>query len=223
MRIRIGPLWIDALGFDQALDRIEQLAASGEGGAVFTPNVDHVVNAARRADFREAYAGARLSLADGQPLVWASRLLGTRLPEKVSGSDLVPRLLDRAAKRGLRVYFLGGVSGVAAEAARVARERFGLEIVGVDSPAIGAAGEADPAVLARVREARAQIVLVALGSPKQELFIHRHQSDMGGAAALGIGASLDFLAGRVRRCPAWMSRVGLEWLYRLAQDPRRLA
>ena len=222
-RVRIGPVWLDAVTFAEALDEIERLATSGIGGSVFTPNVDHMVNLARSPAFRAAYARASLALVDGQALLWASRLLGTGLPEKISGSDLVPRVLERAGKRGLRVYFLGGAPGVAVEAATVARRRYGVEVAGVDSPIIARDGEAPAEVIASIREARPHILLVALGAPKQELFVDRYREALGPVVSLGIGASLDFVAGTVRRAPAWVSRAGFEWIFRMAQDPRRLA
>jgi N-acetylglucosaminyldiphosphoundecaprenol N-acetyl-beta-D-mannosaminyltransferase len=182
-----------------------------------------MVNLARSAAFRAAYERAALVLVDGQPLLWASRLLRTGLPEKISGADLVPRLLERAGRRGLRAYFLGGAPGVAAEAAEIARRRHGACIAGVDSPVVARSGEAAPEVLDRIREARPHLLFVALGAPKQELFIDRYRSELASTVCFGIGASLDFLAGRVRRAPAWVSRAGCEWLFRLSQDPKRLA
>jgi N-acetylglucosaminyldiphosphoundecaprenol N-acetyl-beta-D-mannosaminyltransferase len=222
-RVRIGPIWLDAVTFEETLDEIERRAVNGEGGAVFTPNVDHMVNLARSAPFRAAYERASLALVDGQALLWASKLLGTGLPEKISGSDLVPRLLERAGRRGLRVYFLGGGPGIALEAAEVARRRYGVAIVGVDSPVVSPTGEAGPEVVERIREARPHLLFVALGAPKQELFIDRYRERLLPMVSLGIGASLDFVAGRVRRAPAWMSRAGFEWIFRLSQDPKRLA
>jgi N-acetylglucosaminyldiphosphoundecaprenol N-acetyl-beta-D-mannosaminyltransferase len=184
-----------------------------------------VVTAEDDLTFRAAYGEASLSLADGQLVVWAARLLGTPVPAKVSGSDFVWPLMELAARRGFTVYLLGGAPG----AAEVARERLvrelGVKVVGLDAariPLDAAPGEADPA-LERVRAARPDLVLVALGSPKQERWIHRSRAALGGAVALGVGASVDFLAGRVSRCPRWVSRVGLEWLYRLLKEPRRLA
>jgi N-acetylglucosaminyldiphosphoundecaprenol N-acetyl-beta-D-mannosaminyltransferase len=222
-RVRIGPIWLDAVTFEETLDEIERRAVNGEGGAIFTPNVDHMVNLARSAPFRAAYERASLALVDGQALLWASKLLGTGLPEKISGSDLVPRLLERAGRRGLRVYFLGGGPGIALEAAEVARRRYGVAIVGVDSPVVSPTGEAGPEVVERIREARPHLLFVALGAPKQELFIDRYRERLLPMVSLGIGASLDFVAGRVRRAPAWMSRAGFEWIFRLSQDPKRLA
>jgi N-acetylglucosaminyldiphosphoundecaprenol N-acetyl-beta-D-mannosaminyltransferase len=224
-RFTLGGVPVDPVTLPQSLDRIEALVAAGAGGCVFTPNVDHVVIAERNPAFRAAYEAAELSLADGMPLLWASRLLGQALPAKVSGSDLVLPLAQRAADRGWRVYLLGGLPGVAAAAAERMGERFpGIRVVGVDSPFVSADGsdpETEPA-LRRLADARPDLVLVAFGAPKQELWMHRHRRRLHPAVAVGVGASLDFVAGRVRRAPRWMSRVGLEWSWRLAREPRRL-
>src|SRR5438132_13183226 len=135
-RVCFGNLWVDALTFPEALAEIERLVDGGLGASVFTPNVDHVVTAEDDVIFREAYAAASLSLADGQPLVWFSRLLGAPLPAKISGSDLVLPLMELAARRRWRVYLLGGGSGVAAAAATSLEREVGVQIGGVDSPAI---------------------------------------------------------------------------------------
>jgi N-acetylglucosaminyldiphosphoundecaprenol N-acetyl-beta-D-mannosaminyltransferase len=224
-RVRCGHIWIDALTFAEAIDEIERLVDAGGGGAVFTPNVDHVVQVETNLAFRAAYQDVKLSLVDGQPLIWASHLLGSPLPEKISGSDLVLPLMRRAHERRWRVYLLGGPPGVGALAAQAINTHFEVNIVGIDAPRVAADGRAvdEKAVLERVEVARPHIVLVAFGAPKQELFIHGVAARLRPAVALGIGAGLDFLAGRVRRSPRWMSRAGLEWVYRLAQEPRRLA
>lgn len=223
MRIRVGELWIDSLTFNQALDAIEGLVAAGRGGKVFTPNVDHIVNAERDDRLRAAYELVDLALADGQPVVWASHLLGTPLPAKLSGSDVVPLLLERAAKSGVRVYLLGGGGDSARIAAAVLRTK-GVNVVGAEGPIIGMTPRPDePALVARLRAARADLLLVGLGSPKQELFIHRTAAELKPTVCLAVGATLEFLAGTLRRAPVWMSRAGLEWLFRLAMDPRRLA
>ncbi len=223
-RVRVGQLWLDAVSFARALDRIAMLVDAREGGCVFTPNVDHVVTAEDDALFRAAYSRSSLSLADGQALVWGTRLLGTPVPEKVSGSDLVWPLLERAAASRWRVYLLGGAPGSAAAAAARLERELGLRIAGVDAPRISVeGGPEESAVLERIRRSEAELVLVGLGAPKQERFIHRALPALGPSVALGVGASIDFLAGRVRRAPRWVSRAGLEWLFRLALEPRRLA
>lgn len=224
-RVQLGHLWIDVVTFAGALRRIEELVEAREGGSVFTPNVDHVVTAEDDAAFRAAHGAASLVVADGQPLLWAARLLRTPLPEKVSGSDLVWPLMELAARRGWRVYLLGGAPGAAAAAGARFSKELGVEIVGIDDariPEDAPPGAPDP-VADRIRSAAPHLVLVALGAPKQEKWIHRSTAGLGPAVALGVGASLDFLAGHARRAPRWMSRAGLEWLHRLAQDPRRLA
>jgi N-acetylglucosaminyldiphosphoundecaprenol N-acetyl-beta-D-mannosaminyltransferase len=222
-RLRLGALEVDRLSFDGALDRIAALVAGGRGGQVYTPNVDHVVLAERDAEFREAYAGAALSLADGTPIVWAARLLGLPLPERVAGSDLMWPLAERAARAGWRVYLLGAGPGVAEAAAAALRDRLGLEVVGTDAPVIRLDGPDDSAAaLGRIQAARPQLLFVALGAPKQEIWLHRHRAALRGVVSLGIGAGLDFVAGRVPRAPRWMARAGLEWTWRLAREPRRL-
>jgi N-acetylglucosaminyldiphosphoundecaprenol N-acetyl-beta-D-mannosaminyltransferase len=224
-RVRFGHIWVDALTFAQAIDEIERLVQAGRGGAVFTPNVDHVVQVEKNLAFREAYRSVSLSLVDGQPLIWASRLLGAPLPEKISGSDLIPPLMRRAAARGFRVYLLGGPPGVGAQAAEKIREQFEVNIVGIDAPHVAPDGRAveEAGVLERITAARPHLVLVAFGAPKQELFIDGVTARIRPAVAIGIGAGLDFVAGRVRRAPRWVSQSGFEWLFRLAQEPRRLA
>ncbi len=225
-KVRFGHIHADVVSFAESLDAIAALVARGEGGFVVTPNVDHVCLAETSLPLREAYARAALSLADGMPLLWLARAMRQPLPEKISGSDLVEPLMARAAAAGWRVFLLGGAEGVGARAAQVlsARHR-GLNIVGTLSPPLGF--EKDPVhngrVISAITAAGAQIVLVALGCPKQELWMAAQERSFRPAVALGIGATLDFIAGRVRRAPAWMSRSGLEWVYRLGQEPKRMA
>jgi N-acetylglucosaminyldiphosphoundecaprenol N-acetyl-beta-D-mannosaminyltransferase len=223
--ISIGALTVHPVTRAAALDAIEALVRSGEGGAVFTPNVDHVVLADEDARMRTAYARVSLSLADGMPLVWALRLLGHAVPEKVSGSDMVPAVLARAAERGWRVYFFGGGPGVASLARDKLREILpALQVVGVDAPRVDvdAPAEARADSLERIREVAPDLVLVALGAPKQEIWIDLVREQLRPAVLFGVGASLDFVAGTLPRAPRWMSQSGLEWLFRLAREPGRL-
>ncbi len=159
------------------------------------------------------------------PIVWASRMLGAAVPEKISGSDLVPRLLDRAEANGWRVFLLGGGEGVAAKAAeRLHASHPRLVIAGTSAPRIDMhePEAARERVIAEVRAAKPDIVLVGFGAPKQELWIHEAVRALRPAVLLGVGASLDFLAGTASRAPRWISASGLEWAYRLLREPRRL-
>jgi N-acetylglucosaminyldiphosphoundecaprenol N-acetyl-beta-D-mannosaminyltransferase len=222
-RLRIGSVWVDVLTRPEMLEELSALVDARNGGTVFTPNVDHVVLAERNTAFRHAYARASLTLADGAPLLWASRLLGIRLPEKLSGSDMVMPIAALAGIRGWRVYLLGGRPGAAEETARQFRELHGVEVVGVEAPRIDLADEAgDPAIIERIRRSRADLVFVALGAPKQELWSERVRARVQPAVLVSVGASFEFIAGQVPRAPAWLSRIGGEWLFRLAQEPRRL-
>lgn len=225
-RVRFGQIYAHDLTFDGALDAIEGLVERGEGGFVVTPNVDHVVLAETHEGLRRAYAAAALSTVDGMPLVWLSKAMGHPLPEKISGSDLVRPLIARAAQRGWSVFFLGAPPGVAQTAAdKLLAEFPGFRVAGVSCPPMGFERTADSldAALAPVQYARPDIVLFALGCPKQELLMAECYQRLAPSVLLGIGASLEFIAGRLRRAPPWMSKMGAEWIYRISQDPRRLA
>ncbi|GAC1351896.1 MAG: WecB/TagA/CpsF family glycosyltransferase [Polyangiales bacterium] len=221
--MRLGNLWIDRVTFRGALDAIADLVELGQGGSVFTPNVDHVVLADEDQRLRAAYASVDLSLVDGVPVLWASRLFGARLPEKVSGSDLIMPLLAMAARKAWRVYLLGGDEGIPQRAAEALRRSYpSLVIVGMDSPRIDLSAPSFDEVVHRIRAAKPDLMLVALGCPKQEIFIHRVEDAIRPVVAVAIGAGLDFVAGAVPRAPTWLSSLGLEWAYRLAREPRRL-
>jgi len=225
-RIRIGGVPIDVVDFAGAMDFVEKLVDARAGGMVFTPNVDHVVLVERNPRFRDVYSRVSLSLVDGVPVLWAARLLGTPLPEKVSGSDLVVPLVERAAARGWRVFLLGGGPGVAELAAAKLKQLYpGLDVVGTAAPMIDMDGDPAPrrAIAEEIAATRPDLVLVAFGAPKQELFCDELRDVLSPAVLVCIGAGLDFVAGTIQRAPRWISRVGLEWAYRLAREPRRLA
>ncbi len=225
-RVAIGSLEVDRLSFDDAVARIIELAETKRGGYIVTPNVDHVVLAEHDARFRAAYQHAALSVCDGFPLLLTSRLLGATLPEKISGSDLAMPVLQQAAARNLRVFFLGAAPGVAEKArAKVAEMLPALQVVGTSSPMVNMdhPPSARDEIVAELNAAQPHIVFVAFGAPKQELLCYEIAERVKPAVLLGIGATLDFLAGTVKRAPSWMSRVGLEWVYRLAHEPKRMA
>ena len=217
---------LDSLTLEGALARIATLVRGREGGYVVTPNIDHIVLVNKNQEFAQAYRSASVSLVDGTPVLWAARLLGHEVPEKVSGSDLIWPLFAMAAKEGFSVYLLGGGDGAAERAREVLQQRHPeLNIAGIDAPWIDlqASPGSDDGVVERITSARPDLLIVGLGAPKQEIWIHRNRHRLGSTVCLGLGASIDFVAGRVQRAPQWVSRAGLEWLYRLAREPRRLA
>ncbi len=217
-----GSLAVHRITGAESVAAIARLIDNGQGGYVATPNVDHVVLARTNKRLRAAYRGAALSLADGQPLLWMARLLGTPLPEKVSGSDLIWRLAAEAEQKGWGIFLYGASPMVSMTAAqRLLEKHPKLRIVGRNATWWNGGNATD--VVAQINAAKPDLVIVALGCPKQELWMRRHASLISPAVALGLGGSLDFVAGAVRRAPHWMSRFGLEWLYRLIQEPRRLA
>jgi N-acetylglucosaminyldiphosphoundecaprenol N-acetyl-beta-D-mannosaminyltransferase len=224
-RVHVGALGLDVLSKTQALDAIIHLVRERRGGTVFTPNVDHIVQAEHDPTFRAAYDRTDLSLVDGTPVLWAARLLGTPLPEKLSGSDLFEPLIERAALEGLRVALLGGGPGVGELAAKNLRERLPqLQIVDTLAPRIGlSATDEERECVSRLVQAKADLIFVCLGAPKQELFSDRNRQTLAPAVLVGFGAAVDFAAGTMPRAPEWMSKFGLEWAFRLAREPRRLA
>lgn len=214
-----------SLTFDEVYEKLQERIDAGRIGFIVTPNVDHVCNFSRDRAFREIYLKAFMALPDGVPIIWASRMFGKPLKEKLSGSDLVPKLCAYAEKRGHSVYFFGGAPGRADESAAAMKARHpDLIIAGTDCPPWGF--DKNPAQLAeavaKIKAVKPTFLFVALGSPKQEYFMHGNGEEMGALVSIGIGGAFDFLSGRVRRAPVWMQQVGLEWLWRLLHEPRRL-
>ncbi len=223
-RVTIWGLPLARLTLKETVETVASLVAARRSAYFITANVHYAMLTERHHDLRAINEGAAFVLADGKPLVWASRLTKTPLPERVAGSDLIFELARAGAERGHRFFLLGAAPGVgAAAAARLCQLNPGLQIVGVESPDLTNASRVEEAALAaRIREANTDILYVALGQPKGERFIVRNLDAFGLAVCVQVGASLDFVADRVRRAPVWMQRSGLEWVYRLLQEPRRL-
>lgn len=227
-RVRMFGVEIDPLRMREATARILGWLDDEEASCryVVTPNVDHARLLDENPELRAAYSDAGLVLADGMPVVLASRLLRRPLPERVTGADLVPALFSVAdERRPLRTFLLGAGPGVAERAAEnIVRRWPAVRIVGTHSPPFGfEKDEAETeAILERLRRTRPDVLVVGLGAPKQELWVHRHRTRIAARAALCVGATIDFLAGEVRRAPVWMQRSGLEWAFRLGSEPRRL-
>jgi N-acetylglucosaminyldiphosphoundecaprenol N-acetyl-beta-D-mannosaminyltransferase len=223
--VRVGGLDFDALTEQQVVARIVGDSDDGRGGWVVTPNVDICRQVRRDPAVRALISGASLVVADGMPLVWASRLRGDPLPERVAGASLIFTLSEAAAARGKSVYLLGGEPGVPARAAVALGHRYrGLLVAGVHSPPFGfdrEPGEIE-AIGARLARAKPDIVFVGLGFPKQERVIAALAPGLPGVWFIGCGAAIPFAAGALSRAPHWMQRLGLEWTYRLISEPRRL-
>ncbi|MFF3665091.1 WecB/TagA/CpsF family glycosyltransferase [Microtetraspora malaysiensis] len=225
-RVRVAAVELDPLAEHEVVAWVFAELRHGRGGHVLTPNVDICRLAARDPELRALVGRADLAVADGMPLVWASRLLGTPLPERVTGADLIWALSEAAARHGVPVYLLGGPPGAAEGAAVALRARCPrLVVAGTQAPPYGF--ESAPGGVAAIRDAlRAAapgLVFVGLGFPKQDRLIEVLRADLPGAWFVGCGSAVAFAAGAVRRAPEWMRGAGLEWLFRLLSEPGRLA
>jgi len=224
-RVRVFGITVDRLTTRAAIDRILDLAKTGGRHVAVTPNLDHVVLLRTDQRLRDVYAIASLVLADGMPLVWASRIGGALLPERVAGSDLVAPVLAGAERNGLSVFFLGPMPETLSLAlARCAADYPRLRIAGSFAPPRGfeEVKALDDACVAAVRESLPDVLFVSLGCPKQDHWIGRHRNDLPFGVALCVGAGVDFFAGVVQRCPRLVAMMGGEWLWRLIHEPRRL-
>jgi N-acetylglucosaminyldiphosphoundecaprenol N-acetyl-beta-D-mannosaminyltransferase len=217
---------IAAISLTGLLEHIGRSASLGEGGWVVTTNLDMLLHFRRDRRARGAYLAASVRVADGMPLVWASHLQGSPLPERVAGSTLTESLIAQAAKSGLRTLLLGGFPGSAERAAQLWQARFPQLQIVADSSCMFSSPPSDEQVAVAVALAKSQssqIVLVGLGSPKQELLIERMRVQLPSTWFVGVGGTFRFLTGEVPRAPAFLQTVGMEWLHRLAQEPRRLS
>ena len=230
---------VDSLTLESAVERIIAMAEARDGRArlVSTLNVDFLVNSLgtafsrpRHPELLEVLRASDLVTADGFPIVWLSRLMGRPLPGRVCGSDMVPAIAARAARDGLSLFLLGGGEGAAAEAASTLQQQNpGLRIAGTAAPMVRTAGpglaaaaEDDEALLQIINESGADILLVGLGNPKQELWFNRNRSGLRTPVSIGVGGTFEFVTGRVSRAPKRWQQLNLEWLFRLSQDPGRL-
>lgn len=218
--VRILGVRVDAITFDDMLDRIGSWIREGGPHQICTVNPEFVMEARRNAAFAAVLEAADLCIPDGVGLLWAARRQGRRLPERVTGSDGVPLIARRAEEEQWRLFLLGAAPGVAERAgARLVELYPALQIAGAyaGSPSDGDA----PEILARITAARPDVLFVAYGAPKQDLWIAKHSAALGVPAMMGVGGSLDFLVGAQKRAPKWLQRLNLEWLYRLVIQPWR--
>ena len=217
---RILGVRVDCLDMQATLDRVEGLVGAGGRHLVATVNPEFIMRAHRDPEFARVLESADLCLADGTGVVWAARRQGCSLAGPVTGTDLIPPLAALCAKRGFRLFLLGAATGVAAElAARLRTAHPQLEVAAHP-------GSPDPSpdeeTLRLIRGHGTQVLLVAFGAPKQELWIDRVKDRLGAVVGMGVGGAFDYLTGRVPRAPMWMRNAGLEWMYRLINQPWRI-
>lgn len=223
--VRLGNLDFARLSFNETVRLVLDWACERRKGLIVTPNVDHMVTMRNDAEMQAIAGGAILRVADGMPVVWLSRLVGMPLPERVTGADLLPALAAGAGARGVSIFLLGAGPGVAARAAEMLCSHHpDLTIAGTYSPPMGFEHDLTECqrIVERINAVRPALLFVGLGAPKQEKWAARWLAQLDVGPVLGVGAAFDFLAGEVRRAPVPLQRVGLEWLWRLMMEPRRM-
>jgi N-acetylglucosaminyldiphosphoundecaprenol N-acetyl-beta-D-mannosaminyltransferase len=224
-KVNILGLEIDNLSMQETIDKIGLLIEKNRSAIIFTPNVQRLIYGIKDKQTEEIYRKADMLIPDGMPLIWASKLLGVPLKEKVSGSDLLPLFCQSASILGHKMYFLGADPGVAEEAKNILTDKYpGLQIVGTYSPPFGF--EKKDAEIRKIKgmikEKNPHVLFVGLGFPKEERFLWKYRDDFQVPVSIGIGATFDFITGKQKRAPKWMQNCGMEWFYRLCHDPRRL-
>ena len=224
-QVNIGGITVDNVSMAETLQAIEGLVAEGKPSYVTNPNVDIVIRYNRDPEFARYYDEGALCVADGVPILWAAKFLGNPLKEKVSGSDLVPKVCELADQKGFKLFFMGGRPGAAdAAKAKLLETLHNLKVVGTYAPPFGF--EKDEQELKNIsrmiKDAKPDILFVGLGAPKQERWIKKYHEELGVPVCMGVGVTFEFIAGIVKRAPKWMQSIGLEWFWRLCMEPGRL-
>lgn len=219
-RVNILGVDVDAVTMAEAVDVVRRAMDTRAGVMVATANAEMLMRATHDEELRRILNASALVVPDGAGTVWAARHLGHAMPERVAGYDLAQELLRRAPAEGRRVYFFGAAPGVAEKAKAKAEQLYpGIEIVGVRNGFFSPADNA--AIIAEIRAARPDLLLVALGVPKQEKWIAAHLAELDVPVAIGVGGTLDVMAGVMKRAPHWMQKAKLEWLFRGLMQPKR--
>lgn len=227
--IEMFGITIHKFSMNGAVDVLQEWLQFGSNDCkyVVTPNVDHIVQLENNAGLKQAYDHAAMVVADGKPVVLASRLLGKPLSETVPGSDLVPNIFTRFQQHNLplKVFLLGAMPGVGEVAAANIKAQWPVvEVVGILSPDFGFEKDSEycDRICKSVADSNADLLVIGLGAPKQEIWVEKHAHKLPVKVALCVGATIDFLAGNKPRAPIWMRKVGLEWLHRMCSEPKRL-
>jgi N-acetylglucosaminyldiphosphoundecaprenol N-acetyl-beta-D-mannosaminyltransferase len=223
-RVSLQGVQLDRVDLQDAVSTLRGFLHAPGCHQVVTVNLDFVTMAERNSKFRQIINEADLVVADGMPLVWVSRLKHERLAQRVTGVELVHESCRLAVETGRSVFLLGGAPGIADRAADALRRRYpGIEVAGTYSPPIGPLTPPEERrILDMIDAAQPGFLFVALGAPRQDVWIRAHRHELSASVAIGVGCVLDLLAGVVRRAPRWMQHSGLEWAYRLGQEPHRL-
>jgi len=224
-RVNICNILLDNVTQTEALKEINQLVEKKGVHYIVTPNVDHIIKLQTDREFFKIYKEADLVLADGMPILWAAKFLGTPLKERVAGSDLFPIICKLAAVKGYKVYLLGGRQGAAEKASKVLCNKYkGLNIIGTYSPPFGFEHKAieNDKIIKIIQDAQPDILFVGLGAPKQEKWIYSYRKIYKTPVSIGVGVSFEFIAGMVNRAPRWMQKIGLEWFWRFIMEPKKL-
>ncbi len=224
-RIHLMNIMIDNLSMQEAIYFIALTIDKKEKILVVTPNVDHIVKLEENTRFQDAYKNAGLVLVDGTPIMWIAKWYGTPLKEKITGPRLTEKVFELASQKGFSVFILGAADGVAETAAHKMRKKYkGCNIVGTYSPQYGFEKDEQETnkIIQMINECKPDLLVAGMGSPKTEIFLNEHIQEFDIRVALSVGAAIDFMAGNIGRCPEWINRVGLEWLYRFAKEPKRM-
>lgn len=209
------------MNMEETENRVAELVRRGGGYQVVTLNPEYLYRAQFEPGLLEVANSADIVTPDGEGIVWACRVAGNPVPERVTGIDLMLRLAGRAAAEGWRVFLLGAARGVAERAGEKLQEKFpGLQVAGTHHGYFKDHDQEEKDVLAKINASRPHLIFVALGAPRQELWIHRHLQCLSGVA-MGVGGSFDVISGNARRAPLWARRLKMEWLYRLVREPSR--
>lgn len=224
-RMRFMNTYVDNVTLDEAIAHIESFIRDRKVGHVITPNVDQIIRIEQDKYFKEICDNAELILVDGTPLLWIAKWYGHPIKQKICGSDLVPYLCDVATHKGYSVFLLGAAEGVAAKAAENLKVKYpGLKVAGTYSPPYGF--EKDEKEIEKINQmllgSKADLLFVGMGVPKQSIFIYENMNKYQIPMSFSIGATIDFEAGEQKRAPSWINKIGMEWLYRFFQDPKRM-